>query len=41
MVAVLTAKGARVVEHDGAPEGALVRFDILDPEGNIVQISQE
>ena len=37
---VLTDRGVRFARGE-APSPPLVRFDILDPEGNIVQISQE
>ena len=37
----LAAKGARFVDAGPAADGPLVRFDLLDPEGNVVQLSQE
>ena len=44
-LAELTARGVgfdnRGSAPGGASEGPVVRFGILDPEGNIVQISQE
>ena len=37
---VLSAKGIRFVNEDLWSDSS-VRFDILDPEGNVVQISKE
>jgi catechol 2,3-dioxygenase-like lactoylglutathione lyase family enzyme len=37
----LAAKGVRFANEASLASDPLVRFDVLDPEGNLVQLSQE